>query len=628
MGNFQNNPRLCWWPNAAVLTAVGLATALWYGPAIAAEEKNNGPVPLSQPAASQPAPTSVPTSPRTGPPVSPERSPGGIRALAPAPGSGKGAIEMGQLSSVDVGDMGLLDIDAGGFGPEMWTGTQRFLVERLMPQIPMATTSPAMNGLARRFLLTRTHAPQGATAGQSILALRLKKLYEAGRLGDLKAFMAQLPNGVRNDGLLAAMAKSEIALGNLDTACRYVSAMRLVGVPGVDPVTTAGLKIRTLCRIHAADKSGASLVSDLLRDQDMKDPLFFALVGRLTSGLEESLDVEGPVEAVHLAMYVQSGLSLPDNIGARAESALWKQVLNHSSIDASARLSLVERASQRGMLPATELAALYAAEEFDAETVQATGNSNAAASGPRRRAMQYQMAAANGSPQTHARALKMALAQSQEDGLLSMMAAVLSDQLGSLLPRNGLEESAPEIIIGQLIIGEIDAAHIWLDLLSRPGSPVPARVERRLRSLVRIADPTKRITWQSGPALSFLDEDLRSGHQASAQFAAFELTILDALGHPVPQGFWERLLGVGGDWSNGYMPAPSILRQLEFASSKGRIGETVLLALVALGPDGPTGAHAETLWAVIRGLERVGLSGEARRIGVEALLSRARLWEE
>jgi hypothetical protein len=47
----------------------------------------------------------------------------------------------------------------------------------------------------------------------------------------------------------------------------------------------------------------------------------------------------------------------------------------------------------------------------------------------------------------------------------------------------------------------------------------------------------------------------------------------------------------------------------------------VLLALLALGPDGPEGTHLIALGDAIRALKAVGLEADARRIGFEALFA-------
>ena len=69
------------------------------------------------------------------------------------------------------------------------------------------------------------------------------------------------------------------------------------------------------------------------------------------------------------------------------------------------------------------------------------------------------------------------------------------------------------------------------------------------------------------------------------------------------------------------MPAAALWRGLGAAAAAGAVGETVLMALLALGEAGPAGAHPTMLGAVVDALRRVGLEAEARSVALEAVLA-------
>jgi hypothetical protein len=84
---------------------------------------------------------------------------------------------------------------------------------------------------------------------------------------------------------------------------------------------------------------------------------------------------------------------------------------------------------------------------------------------------------------------------------------------------------------------------------------------------------------------------------------------------------WDPLLQ-GPLTVTGYLPSPALSRALAAAAADKRVGETVLLALLALGDVGPAGVDPSTLHAVIRALREIGLSTDARLIAIEAALGR------
>ncbi|MDA0221403.1 MAG: hypothetical protein O3B22_17815, partial [Proteobacteria bacterium] len=62
----------------------------------------------------------------------------------------------------------------------------------------------------------------------------------------------------------------------------------------------------------------------------------------------------------------------------------------------------------------------------------------------------------------------------------------------------------------------------------------------------------------------------------------------------------------------------ALLFAMNQAAAAGSVGQTVLLALVVLGPQGPAGVDPVSLEAVVDALDRVGLAVEGRLIAMEA----------
>ena len=70
------------------------------------------------------------------------------------------------------------------------------------------------------------------------------------------------------------------------------------------------------------------------------------------------------------------------------------------------------------------------------------------------------------------------------------------------------------------------------------------------------------------------------------------------------------------------MPAPAVWQGLKYAAAEGRVGETIIYALLVLGETGPSDANPVTLGAVVGALRQVGLESDARAIALEAMLAR------
>ncbi len=98
-------------------------------------------------------------------------------------------IEVNSLSAIDSDSIGLLDESQGGFGVDLWQGTERALVERLLPGLAPVVRSRFVRDLMVRLLLSRATAPKGDSVGNGLLALRVDRL---AALGDMKSAVGLL----------------------------------------------------------------------------------------------------------------------------------------------------------------------------------------------------------------------------------------------------------------------------------------------------------------------------------------------------------------------------------------------------------------------------------------------------
>jgi len=146
--------------------------------------------------------------------------------------------------------------------------------------------------------------------------------------------------------------------------------------------------------------------------------------------------------------------------------------------------------------------------------------------------------------------------------------------------------------------GNVERGGFWLNLAqgAAVGQPEIARALPGLQILAQMAgltgnyDADPVMTWQQTGGNPAIAERLRS---------------------------IEAGLGMPG----GIAPvAGGEAAAIGEAAQGGRRGETVLLALVALGGHGLAGADSATLAQSLGGLNAVGLNDEARRIGLEAAI--------
>ena len=175
--------------------------------------------------------------------------------------------------------------------------------------------------------------------------------------------------------------------------------------------------------------------------------------------------------------------------------------------------------------------------------------------------------------------------------------------------------------------------------------------------IVRLMGSSEAAEWNTTQISSWW-ESVKDRKDAAAD-AALLYSLFDALGEPVPSVSWEKLVS-GKAQKMVSMPNPALWFRLIEATEaarqvapetiipsssqtamasettsdatpegtvapppkiRSRVAETILLSLLALGDNGPTGASPLLLHQVILSIRAAGFDKEARAMAVEAALA-------
>ena len=138
--------------------------------------------------------------------------------------------------------------------------------------------------------------------------------------------------------------------------------------------------------------------------------------------------------------------------------------------------------------------------------------------------------------------------------------------------------------------------------------------------LVQLADTAGSLPWDPAMATAWWKGTARLPMERRIERATLLYVLFEALGYQVPADLWAPLYD-GPLQRAAAIPVSALRHGLVDAAQGRRVGETVLLALLALGEAGPAAAEPTTLNVVITALRSVGLEREARGLAVEAALA-------
>jgi len=607
------------------------------------------PVPLISPAQPVQPPTTLTTEPQA--PIRPASE----------------TVQVGALAEIDPSSVGLLDPGAGGMGIEMWQRSERSRIERLIQRLPMGTLSPVMQDLSRRLLLSAANVPEGKSVAPSFLGLRVERLAAGGQTTAVNQLLRLVSTRLA-DPAFARAEMDGLLLGS-DRAAFCTRIERLVA----EDADAYWLKGLAFCKALEGETEAVELAVLLLRESgETSDEAFFILADALTGTADVTLDSLIDPTPLQLAMLRAAKLPLPADAVPGARPGILGAEATWANADIELRLEAAEKAEAAGVISAQALAQNYAGIEFSEEELTDWASAVEALKGPRANALLYQVATIESDPQKRAKALVTVWRRAVQNGGFATIARVTNNTAKSLVPSDDLIWAAADIVRALIAAGDFDSASRWFVLareiaLAQP--PAQAKVEPLVEPTVVALDQTEEppnavqnpmmgdpappppppparpyaaaalAVLDMWPLMQLADFDnklplakdivsawwpgqvLLKGANAGSERAALLYTLLDSLDYEVSDELWDPLLQ-GPLTVTGYLPSPALSRALIVAAEDKRIGETVLLALLALGDVGPAGADPSTLHSVIRALRAVGLSSDARLVAIEAALGR------
>lgn len=552
----------------------------------------------------------VPSFPAGKMPDSPSQP---LKTFVSVPGTTESGVVMNALGGVDASAAGLISDTSGGLGADMWRGATRADVDHYLAIMPVATSSPVVNDLSRRLLLTGATPPEGQVSGASLLSIRLNRLIASGR-ADLAAQLGRGTLADKSPPVAMARARAALSLADDDAACSELANLPAGNDPAHDAADAFSMRLSAFCQIRSGKTAEANVTFDLAREEAYDNPLFYSLAYQANEGLKLKSPAPKSLDALDVRFYALAKRPLPDDAGKIVSPGVVKTLAEDDTIALPIRIEAGERAVAYGVMKGSDLAAIYMAVKFKPDEIEGVKAGLLPKSPLMQRALYYQAIRAEVMPTDRADLMKQFLAQADKDDLYGVAVETLLPSLQALVPGALLQGFAPVATRAFLAAGDMPHARQWLALVA-PGN---TRDLREFSALMRIADPAGPGPMSDTEAAA-IAADLNSKVAADQNFAATEAMIYDGSGVILPQVVLQAL--VSAPRSVG---APEqLLNQLHNAGLQGSVGEVVLLSLVAIGPGGPERADRQAVAQSISSLRAVHLDGEARRLAFEALLGRS-----
>jgi len=524
--------------------------------------------------------------------------------------------------------------------------------------------SPAQRRLTQNLLLSPGIPPTaltsggendtGLTASQWLLEMRVAALARTGDWPDVQAVLELAPADQLTEGLQRIKTEAALVTNHISAACAQTQAALNV-TP--DPYWQ---KVQVFCQMATEQSSAASLGLGLLREQKVDDPMFFWAVDVLGGGTPPLPATFTRLEPLHFAMLRKANAVMPANIAAVQSKVVdpatlaWLAVLPppDPSADKSdktpekvkrerrrameeARILLAERAVATGTLDVAALREIYS--NVDIKDPAPPPLTQITASDARGRALLFQSAQMQTVQLARAEVIALALdlvrADRGKDGPgLMVMGRIYAPLILEIEPsaehvwfagtavRALLAAATTAQGADASAVGE--GAKAWFDLARdmRRSSREAEHIAHDLWPLDKI---TAGVTEQISPDILrawTTAQPVTLSATALAERRSLLLTLLTGLGENVSAAEWLMLMAGPAKQEDSQPLSAHLSNGMALAAKNRRVGEAVLLSLIALGEAGPAKTAPPTLQHVIESLRAIGRVGDARALAVEAAL--------
>ena len=129
-----------------------------------------------------------------------------------------------ELEDIDANTVGTITEDEGGLGYDMWSGSERNIIQNYLKNLPINKESDTAIELIKKLLLSNANVPKSNSETDLIL-IRINKLIELGDFENAKSLI-DLVNKKDNEEILIKQTEINLSLNNFDLACSNIEEKR------------------------------------------------------------------------------------------------------------------------------------------------------------------------------------------------------------------------------------------------------------------------------------------------------------------------------------------------------------------------------------------------------------------
>ena len=523
-----------------------------------------------------------------------------------------------ELKDIDANTVGTITEDEGGLGYDMWSGSERNIIQNYLKNLPINKESDTAIELIKKLLLSNAKVPK-SNGEIDLILIRINKLIELGDFDNAKSLI-DLVNKKDNEEILIRQTEINLSLNNFDLACSNVEEQRKSFKQNL-----FWRKVEIFCQILNGKTNKANLSVSLLKEEkNFNDENFLKIIDSLIYKDEINDESLVNLDLLNLVMTRVANINIKESYVLNDDPLLLTMIYRMPNAPIKLRIEAIEKSKKLLNLPIETIEEIYNSYDLEEKDKKISLGDNILL-GFETQAILFQMAIAEDDEEKKAKIIQKSLELASINGNFTLISKLNLNSLLEIKPSKNLSWFANYAAKSLLISNNKEEAMKWYEVLKKEKDKNTELFNNFIELWV-IVEFLNLKNKESGYKNISQNEILKSIDKFNSQnkklvFDTLGFYILENFGMKINPQFWLINLD-NQEIESKQLPNSSLISLLKYSSKNNKVGETILLILMSLNDKNFNQLHPFFLQIVISSLNQIGLQEKAFDVVIETLIER------
>ena len=527
-----------------------------------------------------------------------------------------------ELEKIDPNTIGTITEKEGGLGYDMWSGSERNIIQNYLRNLPVNKESETAIELMKILLLSNADVPKSKDPMDLIL-IRINKLIEIGDFENAKSLIdlvKWVPYKEDNVEILIKQTEINLSLNNFDLACSDIEEKRKKFNEN-----NFWAKVEIFCQILNGDTNKANLSISLLKeDQNFNDDNFLEIIDSLIYKEEIKSGNLFDLDLLNLVMTRVANINIKESYVLNDNPLFLTMIYRMSNAPIKLRIEAIEKSKKLLNLPIETIEEIYNSYDLKEKDKKISLDDNILL-GSDTQSILFQMAITEDYEERKAKILKKALELASINGNFTLISKLNLNSILEIKPSKKISWFSNYAAKSLLISNKKEEAMAWYEISKKEKNKNPQLFNDfiELWVIVELLNLNDKENQYKNISQNEIFESINKfeSQNIKLEFDTFGLYILEYFGMKINPQFWLTNLE-NEEIESKQLPNSSLISLLKNASENQKVGETILLILMSLGNKNFNQLHPFFLQIVISSLNQIGLQEKAFDLVMEALIER------